>query len=66
MVFSAEFFGAELVAVVVGEDAIVGSVVDEQPAISRATHVASPAMRTGLGLPCTWDTAIASTAVSVM
>src|SRR4051794_8822692 len=41
MVFNADACGAALVAVVVG-DAVVGSVVDEQPAIITATHAASP------------------------
>jgi hypothetical protein len=34
-----------LVAVVVGEDTVVGSVVDEQPTTNTATHTARPAMR---------------------
>jgi hypothetical protein len=45
MVFSADPFAAELVAVVVAEDAVVDSVVDEQLAINRAMHAASPTMR---------------------
>src|SRR5687768_10442038 len=77
MVFSAELFGAELVVVVVGEDAIVGSVVEEQPANSTAMHATSQAMRTGhtlrarspsLRVPGTWsawETIIVATAVSL-
>lgn len=48
MVLSAEFFdGAALVAVVVAEDAVDDSVVDEQPAINATMHATSPAMRLG-------------------
>ena len=50
MGFSADPVGAELVAVVVAEGAVVGSVVDEQLAIKRATQAASPAMRVGRAL----------------
>jgi hypothetical protein len=45
MVFRADVVGAEVIAVVVAEDEFVGSVVDEQLAIIRVTHAASPAMR---------------------
>jgi hypothetical protein len=44
MVFSGETFGAELVAVVVAGDSVVGSVLDEQLEIDSATHAVSPAM----------------------
>ena len=52
MVFSAEVFDAEAVAVVVAGDecAVVGSVVDEQPESNKVTHAARPAMR----MECAW------------
>jgi hypothetical protein len=45
MLFRADALGAEVIAVVVAEDEFVGSVVDEQLAITSVTHAASPAMR---------------------
>jgi hypothetical protein len=45
MLFRADALGAEGIAVVVAEDEFVGSVVDEQLAITSVTHAASPAMR---------------------
>ncbi len=47
MVFSAEFFGARLDAVVVaeGESAVVGSPADEQPDSDTAMQTVIPAMR---------------------
>ena len=47
MVFSAEFFGARLVAVVVaeGESAVVGSPADEQPDSDTAMQMVTPAIR---------------------
>jgi hypothetical protein len=54
MVFSAAFFCAELVAVVVAEAPeveVAGSVVDEQLAISTPTHAKSTAPRMGRTLP---------------
>src|SRR2546423_13527291 len=52
MGFSAEFFGAELVAVVVAAhgDAVVGSWVDEQLESNKATQAANPATRMGCTL----------------
>jgi hypothetical protein len=51
MVFSAEPFDGELVAVVVVAEApvveVVGPVVDEQLAIKSPTHAKSPAMLRG-------------------
>jgi hypothetical protein len=44
MVFSANGLGAEPIVVVVAEDETVGSVVDEQLAVTNATHATSPAM----------------------
>ena len=44
MVFSADGFGAE-VAVVVAEDELIGSVVDEQLGITSATHATNTATR---------------------
>jgi hypothetical protein len=58
MVFSADAPGAALVAVVVVGDTVVGSVVDEQPAINTTTHAASPAH-------CAWETIIVATTASV-
>ncbi len=63
MVFSADSFGAE-VAVVVAEDAVVGSVADEQPAINTATHAASPAMR--MDTYAASETVIVATTASAM
>ncbi len=56
MVFSAAGFAAlvaVVVAMVVACDGLVGSVVDEQLASSKATHAASPAMRTGASITTT-------------
>jgi hypothetical protein len=54
MGFSADAGGAALVAVVVGEDTVVGSVVDEQPTTNTATHTASATTR----VDCAWQTII--------
>ena len=56
MVFSADGCAAALVAVVVGGDPVVGSVVDEQPAINTAAHAASPTR-------CARETIIATASV---
>ena len=80
MVFSAEFFGAELVAVVVGGPGVgvVGSVVDEQLAINTATHAASAATLSRrtlqerglssrvLGRYCAWESIIVASTASNM
>jgi hypothetical protein len=60
MVLSAVGFAA-LVAVVVVGDTDVGSVVDEQLAISIATHAARPALCMG---PHLWGAIIAATTLS--
>ena len=78
MVFSGEPFGAELMAVVVGGDSVVGSGLDEQLEIDSATHAVSPAMHEGCAVrkrrPSTrvsgscsvWKTSIVATTASVM
>lgn len=70
MGFSADPVEAELVAVVVVADVVVGSVVDEQLAINRAAHAANAAMLMGrrlrqwcpspreLGTSSAWETLI--------
>ena len=45
MGLSAEGRGAALVAVVVSDPVVVGAGVDEQPAMTRPTHIASDAVR---------------------
>ena len=78
MVFSAEFFGAELVVAEAEGVAVVGSVVDEQLESNTATHAASPATRMVrtlqerslssrvLGRYCAQETIIIATTASVM
>ena len=62
MVFSAEFFGARLVAVVVaeGESAVVGSPADEQPDSNTAMQMAIPAIRVP-GMNCACERNIVAT-----
>ena len=45
MGFNADGLGGALVAVVVSDPVVVGSVVDEQPAMTSATHIARDATR---------------------
>ena len=62
MVFSAEFFGARLVAVVVaeGECAVVCSPTDEQPDSNTAMQMAIPAIRVP-GMNCACERNIVAT-----
>ena len=62
MVFSAEFFGARLVAVVVaeGECAVVGSPADEQPDSDTAMQMVIPAIRAP-GMNCARERNIVAT-----
>jgi hypothetical protein len=66
MVFSAEFFGARLDAVVVaeGDSAVVGSPADEQPDSDTAMQTVIPAMRAP-GMYCARERNIVATPASV-